>query len=83
MGLKENVIIGKLIPAGTGLKKYRDCSPVLLSSYTDSTPDSEAQPVEKTEGGETEEIEETQETQEMQEAQEAKETQETQAPANA
>ncbi|MBR3153213.1 MAG: DNA-directed RNA polymerase subunit beta' [Clostridia bacterium] len=24
MGLKENVIIGKLIPAGTGLKKYRD-----------------------------------------------------------
>ena len=24
-GLKENVIIGKLIPAGTGAKKYRDC----------------------------------------------------------
>ncbi len=24
MGLKENVIIGKLIPAGTGLAKYRD-----------------------------------------------------------
>jgi len=23
-GLKENVIIGKLIPAGTGLKTYRD-----------------------------------------------------------
>ena len=23
MGLKENVIIGKLIPAGTGLMKYR------------------------------------------------------------
>ena len=23
-GLKENVIIGKLIPAGTGLKRYRD-----------------------------------------------------------
>jgi DNA-directed RNA polymerase subunit beta' len=23
-GLKENVIIGKLIPAGTGLKQYRD-----------------------------------------------------------
>ena len=83
MGLKENVIIGKLIPAGTGLKKYRDCSPVLLSSYTDSTPDSESQPVEKTEGGETEEIEETQETQEIQETQEAQETQETQAPANA
>ena len=24
-GLKENVIIGKLIPAGTGARKYRDC----------------------------------------------------------
>ena len=24
MGLKENVIIGKLIPAGTGMKHYRD-----------------------------------------------------------
>ena len=24
MGLKENVIIGKLIPAGTGLPRYRD-----------------------------------------------------------
>jgi DNA-directed RNA polymerase subunit beta' len=23
-GLKENVIIGKLIPAGTGLKRYQD-----------------------------------------------------------
>ena len=26
-GIKENVIIGKLIPAGTGLKKYRDLMP--------------------------------------------------------
>ena len=24
IGLKENVIIGKLIPAGTGMKKYKD-----------------------------------------------------------
>ena len=24
IGLKENVIIGKLIPAGTGMRKYRD-----------------------------------------------------------
>ena len=24
IGLKENVIIGKLIPAGTGMKVYRD-----------------------------------------------------------
>ena len=27
-GLKENVIIGKLLPSGTGLKKYRDVMPV-------------------------------------------------------
>ena len=27
MGLKENVIIGKLIPAGTGVKDYKDLSP--------------------------------------------------------
>ena len=24
LGLKENVIIGKLIPAGTGMNRYRD-----------------------------------------------------------
>ena len=24
IGLKENVILGKLIPAGTGMKKYRN-----------------------------------------------------------
>lgn len=28
IGLKENVIIGKLIPAGTGMKKYSDVYPV-------------------------------------------------------
>ncbi|HUG86127.1 MAG TPA: hypothetical protein VMM13_16305, partial [Euzebya sp.] len=28
LGLKENVIIGKLIPAGTGLRKYRDIAAV-------------------------------------------------------
>ena len=28
VGIKENVIIGKLIPAGTGLKKYRSVVPV-------------------------------------------------------
>ena len=28
LGLKENVIIGKLIPAGTGLKRYRKVMPV-------------------------------------------------------
>ena len=33
IGLKENVIIGKLIPAGTGVKEYKNMSPVLNSSY--------------------------------------------------
>jgi DNA-directed RNA polymerase subunit beta' len=28
VGLKENVIIGKLIPAGTGLKRYRAVRPL-------------------------------------------------------
>ena len=28
VGLKENVIIGKLIPAGTGLMKYREMKPI-------------------------------------------------------
>lgn len=29
LGLKENIIIGKLIPAGTGLKEYRNLSPIV------------------------------------------------------
>jgi hypothetical protein len=29
IGLKENVIIGKLIPAGTGMVRYRSVTPVL------------------------------------------------------
>ena len=31
-GLKENVIIGKLIPAGTGMKKYHDIEPEVVNS---------------------------------------------------
>ena len=34
LGLKENVIIGKLIPAGTGLKKYRSVMPVVVKDET-------------------------------------------------
>ena len=33
MGLKENVIIGKLIPAGTGVKDYKNMSPIINPSY--------------------------------------------------
>ena len=31
--LKENIIIGKLIPAGTGMKCYRDIFPVKNKDY--------------------------------------------------
>lgn len=37
-GLKENVIIGKLIPAGTGAKKYRNVEIDLESSFKDEEP---------------------------------------------
>ena len=39
MGLKENVIIGKLIPAGTGLKKYQD---IRINTENVSTVETEA-----------------------------------------
>ena len=37
-GLKENVIIGKLIPAGTGSKAYRDFDYELKSEFVDEEP---------------------------------------------
>ena len=37
-GLKENVIIGKLIPAGTGARRYRDCDYDLKVNMTNSEP---------------------------------------------
>ena len=37
-GLKENVLLGKLIPAGTGLKHYRDVSYNLESELMDDEP---------------------------------------------
>ena len=41
IGLKENVIIGKLIPAGTGLTKYRDIHINTENDQTSSNADSE------------------------------------------
>ncbi|RLQ91769.1 DNA-directed RNA polymerase subunit beta' [Falsibacillus albus] len=32
LGLKENVIIGKLVPAGTGMQRYRKAEPELLGA---------------------------------------------------
>ena len=40
VGLKENVIIGKLIPAGTGMKRYRNVE--LDTTYAEATAVSEA-----------------------------------------
>ena len=37
-GLKENVIIGKLIPAGTGVKDYQDISYELTKELSDDEP---------------------------------------------
>ena len=37
-GLKENVIIGKLIPAGTGMKQYQNIDYELKSQFTDEEP---------------------------------------------
>ena len=41
VGLKENVIIGKLIPAGTGVKDYKNVSPQFIGSYVDPTEEEE------------------------------------------
>ncbi len=38
IGLKENVIIGKLIPAGTGVKEYKQLSPQYVGSYAAAQP---------------------------------------------
>ncbi len=37
-GLKENVIIGKLIPAGTGAKQYKEVDFDLTTNYNDDEP---------------------------------------------
>ncbi len=37
-GLKENVLIGKLIPAGTGIKEYRNVEYDLTTQFIDEEP---------------------------------------------
>ncbi|MBR2374660.1 MAG: DNA-directed RNA polymerase subunit beta' [Clostridia bacterium] len=36
VGLKENVIIGKLIPAGTGTKSYKNITPQYIGNYNNA-----------------------------------------------
>ncbi|WP_041534631.1 DNA-directed RNA polymerase subunit beta' [Pediococcus claussenii] len=40
VGLKENVIIGKIIPAGTGMGDYRHIKPEVVGAAVDSQPQS-------------------------------------------
>ncbi|MBQ7323765.1 MAG: DNA-directed RNA polymerase subunit beta', partial [Clostridia bacterium] len=47
VGLKENVIIGKLIPAGTGTKSYKNVTPQYIGGYTN--PEEEVEEEEMTE----------------------------------
>ncbi|KRF64846.1 DNA-directed RNA polymerase subunit beta' [Bacillus sp. Soil768D1] len=37
LGLKENVIIGKLVPAGTGMLRYRKANPVVVGGESTDT----------------------------------------------
>ncbi|WP_110925995.1 DNA-directed RNA polymerase subunit beta' [Bacillus massiliglaciei] len=37
LGLKENVIIGKLVPAGTGMPRYRKAQPVAIADENEDT----------------------------------------------
>ncbi len=43
LGLKENVMIGKLIPAGTGMKQYRDVYPVISKEWLAAKEQAETQ----------------------------------------
>jgi len=42
-GLKENVIMGRLIPAGTGLAKYRNLAAKVIETTVDTAPSQEAE----------------------------------------
>ena len=44
VGLKENVIIGKLIPAGTGLTAYKSFAENLVPEETAAAPEDETPP---------------------------------------
>ncbi len=60
IGLKENVIIGKLIPAGTGVKDYMNMSPTIVPGFNSVVNAEETVEEEQTET--EEELTETEET---------------------
>ena len=47
VGLKENVIIGKLIPAGTGMKDYKGLSPQYIGNYKETAASAAPETAEK------------------------------------
>ncbi len=49
IGLKENVIIGKLIPAGTGMKRYKNVYPAEVSSFASLQEEAAAEEAAETE----------------------------------
>jgi DNA-directed RNA polymerase subunit beta' len=49
VGLKENVIIGKLIPAGTGTKMYKNVTPQYIGNYAAAPAEEAAETVESAE----------------------------------
>ena len=68
IGLKENVIIGKLIPAGTGMKRYHDVKLDVDAQFEAMTAEATAEEFEFeefVEEFETEEFEEVEETEEV------------------
>ncbi|MGN1298366.1 MAG: DNA-directed RNA polymerase subunit beta' [Candidatus Scatovivens sp.] len=67
LGLKENVIIGKLIPAGTGLKKYRD---IHINTEKKPTVETESEGNNETTNQETENVDAPNQIQEVSENQE-------------
>ena len=71
IGLKENVIIGKLIPAGTGMKRYRDVklnTDAILAAKLAVKKAEEEQEVGVTEATDGEEVEISEMTEEVVEA---------------
>ena len=49
LGLKENVIIGKAIPAGTGMNRYRKMTPKVVNAGTSSAYSISTAPTESSE----------------------------------
>ena len=48
LGLKENVIIGKIIPAGTGMARYRNLEPQAVNEVEIIEDTTVTEPVEET-----------------------------------